>query len=240
MQELIAYQTFASAAEADEVAAQLINAGIPAEVAKKAQPLDVVIAGDDYSDGYIIRIPPACFEQANDLLYVKELDVSTIDAAHPLCALTNDELKEVIARPDEWGMDNYSIAMALLKSRGMIMSDKLLAEIKQDRIEELSVRRPASGWLLLTGYLSALAPLARNYMYGHDRISPSVGYIIWFFPGFAGLFISGLLLQAKITLPNGTRIPAYNDAVLRQAMIILALNILSWVVNIVWLVYLIT
>jgi H+/Cl- antiporter ClcA len=81
--------------------------------------------------------------------------------------------------------------------------------------------------MLFLGYLSALLPVVLNIL----KEQPQKMIIAWYFPGLIGVIIGMVVLQSKKTLPDGKRIAVYDNKSLKQAYIILLLNVLSWIAN---------
>ncbi len=250
MDELLAYQTFSLKSEATEVAEKLRKAGIVTEIAEKATGLGGVFVGSNYEDGYILRIAATDFPTANALLYAHtEIDVANIDPDHPLNAMSIDELKDIVAKPDEWGADNFNTAMALLKGRNITISGRTIAKMQEKRIAVLSEKKRLNPWIIFIGYSTALSPVIANIYGRHDYHALSdiqgisglsdipASYFVWYFPGIAGLFLGLFILAAKTTLPDGRRIMTYDNATIKQGIIITILNILSWLVNIFIVLY---
>ena len=250
MSELLAYQTFSLKSEASEVAEKLNDAGITSEIAENAAGLGSFFVGTNYADGYILRIAAADFKRANDLLYNSNaIATEDISPDHPLNAMSNDELKDIIAKPDEWGADNYNIAMALLRNRNIAISESTLAEMQEQRIAVLSERKRMDPWLLFIGYFTAISPVIANIYGRHDYRALSeiqgtsglydipASYFVWYFPGIAGLFLGIFIIASKTTLPDGRRIVTYDEGTVKQGMLISALNLLSWAINAVVFLY---
>ena len=224
---LISFQTFATVDEAIAIAEKLQQDGIRTEVVKAAPQFSAVIIGSSYSDSYILKIPAADFSKANKILYsYTPVDISLIDANHPLHAMTNGELREVLAKPDEWGADNYSVALALLNSRGVSMSSGILNKLKDERITVLAERKAMNPTIIFLGYFMSCYP-AMLY------ISTKLGYHALFLLGAFGIFSDFLLvlgiilgfviIGSKITLPDGSRIPTYNKTSRYHAIVILTI-----------------
>lgn len=228
MKELIVFQSFEMEEDATELAAMLEEEGITAEVAKLPRRMDAVLIGNDYTNNYVVKIAGSDFERANEVLYGKETGPIAVDAGHPLQAMSNEELRAVAGSPDEWGPDNYQVALALLEQRGEPMTDALLKELQQKRIGTLAEKKKISSLLVFLGYLTALLPAARNIPHiaeGSNSLS------VWFFPGALGLLIGMSVIVARTTLPNGQRVLTYDAASIKQGMWIVGVNIVSWVVN---------
>jgi len=242
MQELIAYETFSSAEAASGVAEKLEREGITTKVVKNVRTLGTVFVGSDFSDGYTLQIPGEDFNKANQLLYDNtHININELVPNHPLLAMSNGELKDIVKKPDEWGAENYNIAKALLKNRGINIPDKPIAQIQEERIGALSEKKSFNRYLLFTGYACAFVAIIFNLygLYNNDPQTSSPLYFIWYFPGFGGLLIGWIILRAKTTLPNGARIATYNDATIKHGLAIFVLNILSWVINTILFMFLI-
>ena len=142
MQELLAYSTFAVHEDAMAAAEILRNGGIVAEVATRNQGLGTVLIGDGYADNYILRIAGADFERAHKLLIAaRTVTMHDIDPKDPLAAMNNDELQKVVAAPDEWGADNYNIALVLLTARGVTVSAATIGKLHETRMKGLQVKK---------------------------------------------------------------------------------------------------
>ena len=238
MNNLINFRSFSNQADAQAVADKLQNAGITADVSKKARRGDAFLQVGDYVDDYVLRISPTDFENANKILFKEQgVDISTIDPSHPLMALTTDELKDVVAKPDEWGADNYVIATALLKNKGIEYTDEELKQLQNERLTFLARRKKASNTLIVVGYLLALFPLLLNGISGNSHLPNFFQNVRWYFPGLLSPSIAWSILVSRTTLPNGRRIATYDDASIRHGLFIVAANIISWVISLamMWL-----
>ena len=235
MEELITYQTFGTEDTAAIVAEKLQQEGIETEVVRKVRRLDGNFIGDDHTDNYELKIAPSAFNKANTLLYNNaSVTVDSIDAGHPMLMLSIEELKDVARKPYEWGADNYNIALALLKSKDIDTSTGSLANLQEEQIEILSRRKKANPYFLALGYTAALIPFLLNYIsYQTIHNDSLLADFRWYFPGFIGPLVGWSILVAKTTLPDGRRITPYTARTIKHAMLIFALNIFSWLLNIV-------
>jgi hypothetical protein len=228
MDELIVFQSLELEEDAKELAAMLEEEGITAVVGKLPKRMDAVLIGSDFTNNYVVKIAGSDFERANEVIYGYQEQAMAIEADHPLRVMSDEELMAVVSRPDEWGADNYRIALALLQQRGKPVTEAMLQALQQQRIATLAEKKRLSGWLVLIGYLTALLPAARNIPHiaeGSNSLS------VWFFPGALGLLIGMSVIVARTTLPNGQRVLTYDAASIKQGMWIVGVNIVSWVVN---------
>lgn len=233
MQELATFQSFAVAEDAMAVATMLQEAGIVAEVVKRTgQPL-AVYTGAEYADQYELQIATADFKQANELLYSgNAADINQLDSSHPLYNLTDKELLAIIAKPDEWGPDNYNIAVTLLKSRGTNITDEYLARLRTERAGKLAVKKKFSSTLIVLAYAMGVAPYLQNLSLAHSRGN----VVAWYFPGFFGILVGLIITRSTTTLPDGSQVATYDAATVKHGRNIIVLNVVCWVASLVMVV----
>ena len=228
MADIITFQTFNTFQEASEVKEILQKEGIHSSIAKGSQVFDAVIVGGSNAEMYELKMDSTNFSKARTALYNSpNFKIEDIDPAHPLFDMSDDELQNIISKPDEWGPENYNIALFLLRQRGVNISNEVINELQDKRAVALSEKKPMSTYILALGYGAAIIPFITNFL-SDDRKEEN---FLWYFPGLFGLLISWVILQSKITLPNGKRVTAYSDSILIHGLIIFGLNILSWIIN---------
>lgn len=228
MTDLITFQTFNTFQEASEIEQILLKNGIHTAIVKTTPVFDAVLMGNSGSDMYELKMDGSDFEKARTVLYNSpNFKIEDVNSSHPLYEMTDNELRDIISKPDEWGPENYNIALFLLRNRGLTISDETLNKLQDERLNTLSEKKHMSTYVLVIGYMTALMPVVANFLSDHEKD----GKILWYFPGLMGLVISWVITQTKMTLPNGKRVPAYPHSVLTHGLVIFALNVLSWVVN---------
>lgn len=119
--------------------------------------------------------------------FAKQLD--NVPEDYYLLTFTNDELLEIVAKPDEWGAFDYQLAQKLLKERGVDITKEKTDRLKADRYKELA--KPEG-------------EPAKNIV-GYYIIS------ILFFP--VGLIIGWVWGYSKKQLPDGYKVYTYNNSV---------------------------
>jgi hypothetical protein len=220
--EFITYQKFSDVALANAMAEQLDNHHIQYLIAEESFNFDPAFIMNNALTEYAVKIKSTDFEKATQALKDDEsADVAEIDTDYYLFAFSNDELKEVITKADEWSSFDVVLARKLLTERGIIFSDKDLAAIKNERLEEL--REPDSSqttWVII-GYIIALSGII----------------ILPFFIAAIGLFIGWHLSSHKKTLPDGERVYAYNQSDRKHGKRIFYLGITVLVLNIIYFIY---
>jgi len=113
---------------------------------------------------------------------------------------SDEELLDVVKKPDEWSEEDIAMAQALLEKRGKHLSDEVIEAYRQKRLEE--VRKPKFG-----GYVTII-----------------IGYIFAFLGGIIGIFLAASLLGKK-RIFNGEKVNAYDKATRINAFIYLTISI---------------
>jgi hypothetical protein len=210
------YQTFHSFNDIElvnEVAEKLKQNDIKFIIEKSRPILDASLVDTSLVEPDIhLKLQPGDFEKADKVLedyYQTQLD--SIDNDYYLFSFSNDELKEILTKPDEWGHFDYQLAQKLLKERGLEIDGATANRLKQDRIKELSEPEKASPFLIFFGY--CFIPF---------------GIIV-------GFFIGRHLFYSKRTLPNGQTIFSYRESdrkhgnrIMIVAVILFVIIVASW------------
>jgi hypothetical protein len=193
----IVFQQFNDIALANGIAEVLQRQGIETVIEGVPALVDPTIVGVSNTQAISIKLRSGDFSKAHQALadfYKKQLD--QVDKDYYLLQFTNEELMEIIAKPDEWGAFDYQLAKKLLKDRGHEVQPAAAGNLARERINALA--QP-------------------------DNIHPAwiyIGYITAVLGGLGGIIIGITLLYSKKTLPDGQRIFAYNDNVRAHAKII--------------------
>jgi hypothetical protein len=215
MQEsFITYRRFSDIGLAVAIATRLEEGGVTYQLEDNSRLFDPNFANNRVDSDISIKLQPADFVKADEVLsdfYRNHLD--NVDDDYYLLSFTDAELGEVVAKPDEWGLFDYQLAMKLLKERGQEVKPEEARRLKQQRIKELEVPEPVHTKLIVSGYLCA------------------------FFLSFIGIFIGSCLVFYKKTLPDGRRVSAYSAKDHGHGIIILALSVTFQALWIIFRVY---
>jgi hypothetical protein len=218
----LTFQEFENREDAEKIALVLEENHIPCSIEKTPDLLDNVIIGRQYNNYVQLRIPAGCFADAQKILIENtKVDLVNVDRNYMLFALTNEELMDVIAKPDHWGAYNYNLAKLILEERNMHIDNRKVDEIQLEYKKEMYEPRSLNTTWLLLGYgfsiLSLIAVLTNNirallFVYGFDLL-----------PGVLGIILGLYVINTKRTLPDGSQMLSFNDAARKHGWFMLVL-----------------
>lgn len=185
----LTFQKFNDIELANEIAGRLKQNDIECFVQdNQGKFFDPSFANNSVEPDIAIKLKPDDFIKANKALedyYKKQLD--TVDKDYYLFEFSDNELTEIISKPDEWGNFDYQLAQKILKDRGKEIKPDTVQNLKTQRIDELSTPEKASKRLIIAGYFFV------------------------FFGVVVGIIIGWSLYNSKKTLPNGQRVFVYRN-----------------------------
>ena len=200
MDEFVMFKRFIDAEQTKELAEELTKKGIECQLIDDTLSKEIT-----FSNNSELMIRQSDFEKANKILDERadELLVN-INKEYYLFEFTNDELYDILTKPDAWNSLDYKLAQQILKDRGQKIDEDLLKSLKQARITELS--KPNKGqalWII-------------------------VGYIFSFTISIFGIIIGWYLWKMKKTLPSGEKIYVYSENDRRHGKWIFFIGIILW------------
>src|SRR5690349_11909236 len=152
-EEFRPFHSFQDAELVNDFAAKLSDAGIEYKIEKAPALVSDFIIGSTPVADISINLRSKDFEKAHEVLgnyYKSQLDF--VDKDHYLFAFTDQELYEILEKPDEWGYLDYQLARKILNDRGRAVDSLTLQNFKAERIKELAKPGKASNSLILLGY----------------------------------------------------------------------------------------
>jgi hypothetical protein len=202
------FQTFASAEAAQPLLAMLARQGITAQTTFDNGQLafDPSFANNQLTSKFIVKLHLADFERASQLLAgMNEHAISQADPSHYLFTFTDEELFDLLVKPDEWSSFDVALASQLLRQRGRDISPDTLKLLRQHRVAALAEpARDHKTWVM-GGYLSAMLG------------------------GFFGLLIGYQLYFHRKQLPDGRRVYAYTATDRVHGLRIMTLGIIMFI-----------
>jgi hypothetical protein len=187
--EFVTFQLLHNRQIAEEMGSVLEREGIDYAIVENKKYFDPSFAFNKVDPEVNLKLPADDFIRARNVLesvYAKQLE--EVDPGYYLFKFKDDELLEIIRKPDEWGIFDHALAKRILSDRGITVPDDAASEVMSARLTEL--RKPESVepvWIGL-GYFAALAG------------------------GFFGILMGWLFSNMKKTLPNGERVFVYKEA----------------------------
>ena len=202
MSRFATYEKFFNPEQAEPVLAILKEHNIPFEFSSITQSVDMVITGGQPSYSHEVKIPSTQFELVNRLMRENiQVNLDEVDPDYYLFTFTDQELVEIIMRPDEWGRMDFLIARKILETRDIVYTAEELDASWNKRMEKLAQPEIDGGRWIFAGRFFSL------------------------FGGVIGIFIGLALSQSTKTLPNGKRYYIYDEATRKRGKNILFLSI---------------
>jgi hypothetical protein len=188
MSNLTEYKKFPTIEEAVELQNLLKENGILADVQDVSPPVDITFSSNHMHDEYLVKIKSDDFDKANAILHenAKNL-INTIERDYYLFDFSEEELKEILAKPDEWSELDYVLAQQILQERGLTIEESMLEFQKERRNSELA--RPEK----------------------RQKVMVAVGYFLSVFAALLGIIIGYTLMASKRKLPNGEKVYTYTE-----------------------------
>lgn len=185
--EFITYQKFTEVEFANMLVQLLEENDIPFIMEEEGPVFDPTFSYREDINTYAVKIRSEDFELVNEILLQNEADAEPVDEGdYYLFDFTDEELKEVLEKADEWSPFDINLARKILADRGKPLSDSELHNLHNKRLEELKAPETS------------------------PKIWINIGYICAFMGGVLGLFIGWHLYTHKKTLPNGEKIYGYS------------------------------
>lgn len=207
---LLTFQNFNDIALANEIAGILKQNNIDCIIEdNQRRYFDPSFANNTIDPDILLKLRADDFVKAHKVLddYYKE-KTETVDADYYLLRFSDNELIEIVSKPDEWGAFDYQLAQKLLKDRGKEIASDSVQNLKTKRIKDLAAPENASDLLIAAGYFFIL------------------------FGGFIGIIIGWSLYYSKKTLPDGERVFVYTPKHRAQGKLIFWLSLIVFVASI--------
>ncbi len=183
------FRSFSDFEQARQFSLTLRELGIDSELIDNSFSSEEIFTGSPILSNTVqLKIKQSDFEKANKFL-LKEAEslVIEIESDHYLHSFSDEELYEILMKPDEWSPVDYQIAQKLLQNRGKAIDTDLLSVLRKQRIEDLA--KPSEtqkAWITLA-------------------------YFTTIFGGFLGIIIGWHVFTYKKVLPDGRKVYAYGD-----------------------------
>lgn len=206
--EFVSYKKFDDQDRVTAIADVLAGNNIEVEISEDRESLDSLYGGRSEIRQFYIKIQQKDFELADLLLAgISQQQLASVDKDHYLYTFSDDELFEVVSKPDEWNEFDYELAKKILAERGKAITPEVISLLKQRRVNELTEPEEThKGWIF-------------------------AGYLLALLGGLFGIFIGWQLYNFKKTLPNGERVYVYGVGDRRHGLRILILGIIIFIIT---------
>ncbi|MCM5530319.1 hypothetical protein [Parasegetibacter sp. NRK P23] len=184
----LTFQKFNDLELAKQVAERLKEGGVECLLENNQKFFDPSFANNQIEHDISIKISSEKFSDAHKALdeyYQKSLH--DVESDYYLFEFTDEELVEIISKPDEWGHFDYQLAQKILRDRGNEIKPEVANLLKVNRVKELAKPDSAHKYFIYLGYVSSV------------------------FGGLFGIIIGWTLAYFKKTLPDGRRVYAYRE-----------------------------
>lgn len=201
-----AFQKVHSWEQAVEIGEILKRSGIEYHVIRDKPFFDISFAFNKTDPDVNLVIPSDKFLEAREVLQrFYESQVGSVDKDYYLFQFSDQELADIIQKPDEWGSFDYELAKHIMHQRGIDVTPDLESTIMSERLVALSKPEPVHPGIIIAGYLSAVLG------------------------GFIGIIFGWILSQFTKKLPNGERVFVYDSTVRKHGRIIFYLSVFIFV-----------
>lgn len=228
-EEFLAFHSFSDKDAAKDFAEDLEKTGIDFKTESVRTILDSTFIGGSASPAITIKLRSADFEKAHAALgdYYKKL-TGNVDKDYYLFSFTNEELFEIIAKPDEWGYFDNQLAQKILSDRGQKIDMATMTRLKENRMTELAKPEKNDWGIICLGYLFLVLGVVFLFVQAGFAYTP-YGFVI-------SLFIGTLLAYNKKVLPDGSKVFSYSangrkqgKIIILGAVLLLCISVLKWV-----------
>ncbi|CAN5306419.1 hypothetical protein BH10BAC4_BH10BAC4_04350 [soil metagenome] len=205
---LLTYKKFNDRESAEALGEILKTKGIEFEITEDRNNIGSVYGNRTFTQLFYVNIRPEFFSKADEaVLKVSDESVATVDQDHYLYSFTDEELFDIVTKPDEWNALDYQLSQKILKERGKDISTETVALLKAQRTKELARPEPRQPGLIAAGYIFAL-----------------VGGII-------GVFIGWHISTYKKVLPDGKQVFGFQQEDRKQGRIIWILGSIMFIIS---------
>lgn len=201
-EEFLTYQRFIKKEDAVELAELFATHSIQAEIENASIYFDPSYVKNEINYEFRVKLRSVDFAKADALLLdISKQQIDNVEKDYHLFSFSNDELMEIVTRNDEWSKFDYTLALKILKDRGLEVNEHLLESLQKQRLKDLAKQDDdQSTWVIF-------------------------GYIMAFLGGLIGVFLGWHLHSHKKTLPNGDTMYSFSPRVRKHGFRIFILGI---------------
>lgn len=197
----ISFRSTATKEDANEIIRLLESKNIEAEIIKESFNPASTFGEGSLTSNFEIEIEAKDKENAEAIMMeVAEVTLQNIDPDYYLFSYADNELMDILGKKDEWSEIDVLLSNKILNDRGIEINYDALNQSQV--IRDLELKKPEgrqTTWIVL-------------------------GYILAFTGGFLGLLLGSFMWQGMKKLPDGTKVPAYNETTRKHALAIFIIS----------------
>jgi hypothetical protein len=210
-EQYVTLKLFPDRDSAEDFSQVLRQSNIDYYIEEDSVVFDPSYANNPLNKDYAVKIRQSDFKIAGEAYseYFKSR-LDSVPSDYYLLDFKDDELIEILERPDEWGIFDYQLAQELLKKRGVEVSKQKMDTLKADRYKQLA--KPEG-----------------------EPVSNIVSYYIisiLFYP--IGIIIGWVWGYSKKLLPDGHKVFAYNENVRAHGRTIFLIAAILFGLTVIW------
>lgn len=193
--QLIKYRSFNDKALAIELYQKLSEDGIPVAWEDTEGFFDASFANNEFLNIYYIKLRQEDFKKADEIL-MRSVSESKNEPVgdYYLLSFSNEELIDVLKKPDEWNEFDRYWAKKILEKKGL--------DIKQEDLEQARIHRLAE--------LKQPWTLDKLWIICAIALWVAAFWFIHVYGAVAVIFIGGYIALSKKTMPDGQRVKAFS------------------------------
>lgn len=210
--KFVTFQRFLLKEQAMHVAQALKEEHIDFMLTQQANALESPFVPNQLPKAYVLKLRAMDFPRANQLLErLAQRQLLELPSDYYLFSFSDQELLDILHKPDEWGKLDYVLAQHLLRERGHVLPAEEVEDLKTERMLQLSTpaRHPLR-WVL-------------------------IGYALALLGGLGGLVTGLSIAKQKSILPDGEVIYRYSRRNRRHGWAIVVLSCLVLLASVSYL-----
>jgi ATP-dependent Zn protease len=206
MQEFITASKFSNEEQFNDLLQILEKNSIPYQTEVFRERIDAATIRPLPAE-YNVKVLSNNFAQVHEILNeIASKEVFEVDSSHYLFDFSDQELFDILAKPDEWFAFDYQLSQRILKERGKQIDKEFLNSLRKTRIEDLAKPEEKQTNNVWVGYLFALLG------------------------GLVGIAIGWNMMSSKKKLPNGEEIFSYQENDRKHGKRIVILGIAMFII----------
>jgi hypothetical protein len=188
MDNLVKLKNFNTIEEANSAVELLEKNNIFLKLEKEELSEDSTFAGNTLLAQICIKVKPEELETAQNLISeLEEVNIDKLEPDYYLFEFTDEELIDMLKKPDEWSLNDFHWAQEILKQRGKEPEKAQIEIWKKERLKFLSQPEDVTSRHINTAYFFCVLG------------------------GIIGIVMGRHINSFKKTLPNGQKVYNYTD-----------------------------